>query len=501
MNKIILITLGKNERRNFTTGTHTGIIPRCFSPISSLTLASYLEKHNVETIILDTRINNEKKLKKTIIKNDLILIGITTHIGASISEAIEITSFIKTINPFLPIVWGGPLVACYPKSCFKAAKIDYAILYNGEFPLLQLIKYLQKKCHISDVPNCFYKEKNGRIYFTKTLINSPIYNDKLNWRLLGKKVNVNQNPYVISMHTSRGCKYKCKFCFKNSCLSKPKYQSRTPSSVLQEMDFLYSNYGINIFTISDDNFLALEKRAIKILNRMKKENYKIEACAGFLHDLSDNILSALSGVCNRIDTSVETASKKISKNINKEINFDRLYEIEKKIFDLGITSRHNFVFGFPEETDEDRRKAIDLMIKLKKINPNTSARSYIFSPLPKTILFGEIENNFSQFPTSLDFWQLFRIRTEDEDLNEDLKIQSRFRPWLREVDLKFIWLFSNIFSKIFEYGNTYMDNDIQKAIFKNPRLSRTFSEYINIKLDKPTTSSYILDNYLKKILK
>jgi len=108
-------------------------IHRDIPPVSILVLGSYLKKHGFDIILLDTHIDqNYKNTIRTILsKENIILVGITALIGKFITNAQEITAYVKSISKKTPVVWGGALTSTLPEACLKEGKADYIVFLKS----------------------------------------------------------------------------------------------------------------------------------------------------------------------------------------------------------------------------------------------------------------------------------------------------------------------------------------------------------------------------------
>jgi len=466
---------------------------RDIPPVSILTLGSYLRQRQIEVILIDTHIdgNYRETIKRIIQTEDICLVGLTTLVGKFIRNAIEITEHIKSIRPQLPVAWGGALTSTLPAACLKEGRADYIILFNGEEPVRQLVEALAEGRSVDSVPNLGYL-KDGELFRTAVPQDQTIYDGVLAWDLLGANINVKQIPYLAYIFSSRGCPYGCRFCYHQmtSAKGQRKCLFRTADQVLAELDFLNKNYGISVFTFGDDNFFSNKRRAVEILKGMRERGYYIEQAIGTFSDFNDEVIAGLKGICQTVISSIETASPRLLKVINKPISLEKIPAIITQLNQAGINSIHNFMFGLPEETDDERKAAVDLMVELKAINPYVRGMAYFFTPLPGTPMFDDVEKQYGAFPATLAFWADCEI--------VGLEGSYIFRPWLDMPEQQFITDFIELFKNIFQSINQPLTPEQEAQISGSPRLQKIFSGVQGINHPKDRTQKYLLDSVLKK---
>ena len=143
-----------------------------------------------------------------------------------------------------------------------------------------------------------------------------------------------------------------------------------------------------IIQITDDNFTANPKRAIKICNELENRNLPLFFVFSARSDdlLSDPELIPSLAKANflRAAIGVETPDEKISQQIGKGISLEQ----HKLAFDglrkAGIYTVASFIVGLPEETEQTRKNYVNIACELAD-----SATFVPFLPLPGTEMADE----------------------------------------------------------------------------------------------------------------
>jgi len=493
MKKVVLLINPSHDREGEQIHSSPHRVHRDIPPMSILTLGSYLRQKGVDVIIFDTHIDSHysETLAEYFKQFEIILVGMTTFVGRFIHNAIELGNIIKGLKPEVPIVWGGPLVSTLPEKCLREGNADYVVLYEGEMPLYLLAQALTERKPVDGIPNLGYR-KNGELRFTRVDYAAERYDGIIRWDLLSNPMNRQQIPYVAYLFTSRGCPYSCSFCYhlmdSNSRIIK-KYACRSAEQVLEEIDFLRDRYQINVVSFGDDNFLAEKKRVLKILEGVRKRGLYIEQCVGTFSDLNEEVIEALSGICQTVICSIETASERLSKFIKKPINLRTVDPTVQKLADHGINTYHNFMFGLPGETDEDRKRAVDLGIGLKKINAYVRLIPSFFTPLPGTPIYCYLETSMGiSVNKSLKEWgDCEFIGCPDS---------YKFRPWISAEEQSFLAQMIDLFRDFFVSLNSPVNNGQKARIESYPRLRYIFQNMDKVAYPPDGNPKYLLDKIL-----
>jgi radical SAM superfamily enzyme YgiQ (UPF0313 family) len=186
---------------------------------------------------------------------------------------------------------------------------------------------------------------------------------------------------IYLLETSRGCPHKCRFC-ETSSFFRSTWRSRSPERVVKDIQDLIDR-GALIIQITDDNFTADPKRAIKICKGLENRNlplfFVFSARSDDLLIDPELIPSLAQASFFRVAIGVETPDEEICQQIGKGISLEQ----HKVAFDglrkAGIYTVASFIVGLPRETEHTRRNYVDIACELAD-----SATFVPFLPLPGT---------------------------------------------------------------------------------------------------------------------
>ena len=190
-------------------------------------------------------------------------------------------------------------------------------------------------------------------------------------------------PNRMGIIASRGCPYNCIFCsggivYKGS-------RSRSAKNIVDEIEHLYTKYGIRKFEFLDNAFAFNKKRAIEICKEIIKRKLAIKwIISSRVDNVDEQLLKIMkSSGCHCIIYGIESGSQKVLNTIKKGISISQIKNAVRITKKVGIKVYGVFIIGAPYETDSTIRETINFAKKL----PIDYATFNLLVPLPKTELF------------------------------------------------------------------------------------------------------------------
>lgn len=506
-NLVVLINPGHDEEVvpevARSMGAKQRTVPREDPPISILNLGAYVRDKGYDVRILDTHVEPDyMTVLNDLIKEKPLAIGISVILGKFTKNAITLTRFIKEADPDIPVVWGGKLVHLAGARILEELPVDYMVIGEGEFSFPLILDALRNSRKVENIPGVGSRE-NGKIVVDSNFLYAEdldsIYTSKdFGWDLIKDKVNYRQVPYFINLYTSRGCKFNCSFCYLKDIKQIKgllRYRRRSPENVIKEIEYLNRNFGVNVFTFGDDDFLHDLKKVIPVLDHFRERGLYIEHIWTNINNLTQENIARLKGMCQTVCYSIETASPKLQKILRKSVPAEKAMEVNRLLRQAGINTVHNFMFGVPTETDEEMKQNIDLLKKLKEINPYMRANCYILSPIPGTPIFEYAKKlSMKDIVWTLNDLANFHFRHMKSSA-------GKFRPYLTAEDNIFYERAAVLASELFTELNENATPEQVNEINGSSRLKFIFGSLDEIRFpearDRILDRKYILDKVLK----
>ena len=235
-------------------------------------------------------------------------------------------------------------------------------------------------------------------------------------------------PYLYCniVHTSRGCPYRCDFCYNSSCAHQ--YINRDIDDVIREIRSLKTRHILFI----DDNFAgnpAWTKRFLRAIMPLKlKWNAAVSINAANDAELMD--LMQESG-CRSLFIGFESVNPAAIEGVHKQQNTLIQYEkAVEEIHNRGIMINGSFVFGLDGDTKETFRATLDWIVK----NRIETVTSHILTPYPGTVLYRRMAEDGRLTSHDLSLYNTANVVFRPQGMSEE------------ELYEGYLWIYRKIYS-------------------------------------------------------
>lgn len=302
----------------------------------------------------------------------------------------------------LSIILMGDHVTALPEESFQNSQVDFVITGGDyDFMLLSICRWLQDRDSNSLESGIWYREQGqikntGKFELNHDLSEVPfIDRDLTKWQLYAyENGNYKTVPGTYTM-AGRDCWWgKCRFC--SWTTTYPKFRSRKPQSLLDEIGKLISDHDIK--EVMDDtgtfpagNWLRefchgmIERgyhRKIYLdcnmrFNAVTMEDYKLMKQANF----------------RLLLFGIESANQNTLDRLDKNLRLNEIIESCKLARQAGLFPHITIMFGYPWETYEDAKKTLELGRWLLRKGYAYTVQATVVIPYPGTPLFRECQEN------------------------------------------------------------------------------------------------------------
>ncbi|MFN8287508.1 MAG: radical SAM protein [Chitinophagales bacterium] len=325
------------------------------------------DRWNLEVPLLNRFFDETDEVIQQIVKSepDVLAFSVLT---ATYQWALHIATEVKKKRPRVKTIFGGVHISAVPDRVIKKEVVDYLVVGEGEEAFPAILSAIQNKSFTDAIANTWFKAEDGRIIkgpqkgFYQELDTLPAF-DKILWE---NDIKVTDKYMTMA---SRGCPYRCSFCFNNFFARLPEEKSgkyvrfRSPDHMLAELSFAKERYGnIRLIDFQDDVFTADKKWLKEFLPRYKNEIDIPFQCLTHPKYLDEEIAALLSDAgCKWIQMGVQSMDEDFKKNnLQRFERSDQIAEACRIMAKYGIKAKLDHMFGLPEEPVSAQEKALAL---------------------------------------------------------------------------------------------------------------------------------------------
>jgi radical SAM superfamily enzyme YgiQ (UPF0313 family) len=217
-----------------------------------------------------------------------------------------------------------------------------------------------------------------------------------------------EDRYMV-MVTSRGCPYRCNFCFHTN-----KFRFRSPERVAQEVALLQERYRITFIQFYDDLFMSSKERCLSLCDAFAKNNlkfrYRINGRVNIVDD--EQLLALKSTGCEAIGYGIESGDQQVLDYMHKKTTIRQIHQAVESTKRHGIHVTTPMIFGQPIENLESLNASKELLMALIDGHESSPRDIRRLTPYPGTDIYkwavkkGRIKNEedfFRRFQGAFQF--------------------------------------------------------------------------------------------------
>jgi radical SAM superfamily enzyme YgiQ (UPF0313 family) len=364
-------------------------------PYSILFLGSYIKANGIEVKLFDQRITSNKEILQFIESYPVTHVGLSTMTGPQIIFAMDLSRKIKQLRPETKIIWGGIHVTVAPGSVLGHDFIDYVVYGEGEETLLELLQNPNRE----NIKGVLRRDNSVDDLEPREFMDMDKVS--LDWSLLDPQtyISMRDDRRYMSFVTSRGCSFKCQYCYNS--VTKSRWRSWSIEKVRKELEKILE-FDISYIAFMDDNLAINVKWLSEVCKILEKKNVL------WYGDLRANVLTpenmARFKNCTMVFIGAESGSQRVLDDIRKQIKAEDIFNAAKVLHERGMRGTYSWIIGFPQETREDVMATVNAVRRVSEIMPDAVQRLKIFSPYPGSQLYQQAVEKGYRAPATLEDW-------------------------------------------------------------------------------------------------
>lgn len=432
-------------------------------PFQLLAATSMLVEDGYEVkIILSMRGKDfESEIKKE--APGCLAFGVSVMTGFPIAEAIQASKVFKSVNQSAPVIWGGWHPSILPEQILEKSYVDIVVMGQGERAFLEIMQRISADKKFEGILSVVYRDNN------RIVKNEPRPLENVNHFPALPYHIVNLQDFILPTFlgsrtvryaSSQGCPHRCGFCVDPMVYGR-RWFGLYPERVVEDIELLIKNYGINGIIFTDSNFFTDLGRAVDIAMLLLKKGIKIKW--GQVNGRTRQLLRysekewqllKLSGLQN-ILVGAESGLQQGLDLIEKDTTIEDTLSLGEISNRVGITVNFSMMVGLPYGIGDLRSQAKMVKEEFRQIlkmvkniyeqhNTRNSIQLFVYTPYPGTPLYQKSLHLGVTEPKHLEDWVNFELGRK----NTPWVSQNIVRKVSMLNDYIFRWIEDEWFTKL-----------------------------------------------------
>lgn len=354
-----------------------------------------------------------------------LFVGFSTITGPQLGATIQASRHVHDLG--VPVVWGGVHATIMPFDVLREPYVDFVVVNEGEETVQDLARGLAEPGHTdwAAVPGLAFCDENGEAVFNGE---RPFIEDldqfRPRWDLLNvEPYLINSGPYrrALPVYISRGCPFRCGFCY-NAVVMKRTWRQHSNASVTEQVRWLREHYAIDAVDYADD-YLFGRRVAMKKLVEEVGMPWSGQVRVQLLKPEFVEWMRETG--CQWVNIGVESGSQRILDIMTKD---QKAEQIEWGIQNLVDGAPHveanlSFILGTPGESVEERTVTLRMIERLSNMSEKVRCATCVYMPYPGTPLWGKALQAGYKPPERQDGWCEFDLNRGNTPWMDDAEAQ------------------------------------------------------------------------------
>lgn len=359
-------------------------------PVWTALVAGFIREKGLSVKIIDADAQewSPEYTARRITEHEPLLVGVgSLGVNPSASSTPKMAAASKVLNvlkdkaPYIKTFLYGIHPSALPERTLKEEPVDFVCKGECFYTVLELLRMLKNGKETKDyrIDGLWYRDGDkiiqggwGRLIGNLNELPFPSWDllpmDKYrahNWHCFGHLEQ--RQPYAV-IYTSLGCPYNCMYCNIGALYNgRPGIRFRSPGKVIEEIDFLVSNYKVKNIKIVDELFVVQESRIIEICDLITQRGYDLNIWAyARIDTVNEKILRKMkhAGI-NWLAFGIESGNKDVRNSVAKgKFGKDAILKAVEMAHNAGIYIIANFIFGLPGDDFKTMQETLDLAKEL-----------------------------------------------------------------------------------------------------------------------------------------
>lgn len=369
-------------------------IMKPYPPLGLLYLSSHLKRRGVDLRIFDTTFRTFSEFVTLIERERPPVVGISCNLMTK-RNVLRMMAQCRRVGA--RVVLGGPEPPSYAERYLDHGA-DVVVVGEGELTLEELLPRLVGRPgarDLADVHGIVFRDENGRVVDTapRALIHD------LDAQPLPDRDAIELETYLeawrsrhglgsVSLITSRGCPYTCKWCSRS--VFGETHRRRSPASVADEVEAILQRYRPDMLWYADDVFTIHRGWTLKYAAEMERRRLRVPfECISRADRITEDVADALASLgCFRLWIGSESGSQQVLDAMDRRVTVEQVQRATKLLQARSIQVGMFIMLGYPGEERPDLAATID---HLKRAAPDVFLTTVAY-PIKGTPYYDEVSN-------------------------------------------------------------------------------------------------------------
>jgi radical SAM superfamily enzyme YgiQ (UPF0313 family) len=362
-------------------------------PLGIACLAAYVREHGHQPFLFDPEAYaySGQRLHQEIRRVAPDAIGISC-VTATFLTAKKMAQKLKEQFD-VPIIIGGPHTSAVPDLAIEHdPEFDIVVFGEGEVTLTEILDRLERGESLRGCQGCHAREnnqiiKNERRPFIADVDSLPYpARDLLDLERYRPNNQTSIGRRSMPMFSGRGCPFHCVFC-STSTIMGHNFRAHSAQRVVDEMQHLIAEYGVEHIAFKDDTFTVNRKRVHEICALIRQRGIKIAWTAhATVSTVDEDLVKAMREAgCICVLFGIESGDPEVSRKMGKGITLDQARKAIVLTHKYGIKTLTSYIFGLPGETRQSANNTIEFACSV----PSTISMFFILVPYPGSDVYDD----------------------------------------------------------------------------------------------------------------
>jgi anaerobic magnesium-protoporphyrin IX monomethyl ester cyclase len=410
-----------------------------YVPYSLLSVASTLDRSRYEVVVVDNNVDRVDDWAPALssLSEPPLCVGISSMVGAQIKEGIAFGTLVHELWDDVPVVWGGGLATVLPELTAGHPAVDVAVQGQGQETFAALVDAFDRGGTLAGVEGVSFR-RDGHVVRTPARKFAD-WNGFPPFRSVYDLVDVSDyvrpdehiNARTVNYHSSQGCPFSCGFC-SEVALWNHRWSGFTADRIVEDVEFLVSEYGIDGIKFYDAEFFIRKDRVLAFAEAVVQRGLDIRWAAAVhpknLNRLDDDEMALISrSGASRVLMGAESGVQEELDLVKKGTSSEMLLRLARRCSEYGIHACFSFVTGYPGSSVQNIERSLEFAAELLSAGPEHEAKVHFFAPYPGTPLYQlSLDHGFDP-PRTLEEWadyDYYYITTPWVDRRYEAKVRE-----------------------------------------------------------------------------